>query len=83
MPTAFVTINSESGFMDSVLKELKIIKGVIEAYKVYGVFDIVAKVEAENMTKLNEIVTENIRVLNKVLSTSTMIIREAIWILTN
>lgn len=36
MPTAFVLINAELGSEDNVLKELKKIGGVEEAFNVYG-----------------------------------------------
>ena len=76
MPSAFVLINTEIGAENEVLKTLKGIKGVEEAYAVYGVYDIVAKVRAETMDKLKEIVTWNIRRLDKVRSTLTMIVIE-------
>ena len=76
MPTAYVLINSEIGAEDVVLKELKKIKNVVEAYTVYGVYDIIAKVQAESMEKLKECVTWNIRRLEKVRSTLTMIVIE-------
>lgn len=74
MPIAFVLINTEIGAEDEVAKTLKGISNVKEAYTVYGVYDIVAKVEAESMDKLKEIVTWNIRRLDKVRSTLTMIV---------
>jgi DNA-binding Lrp family transcriptional regulator len=43
---------------------------------VYGVYDIVAKVSADTMDKLKEIVTWKIRRLDKVRSTLTMIVVE-------
>ena len=58
------------------LEDLKKIEGVEEAYSVYGVYDIIAKVSAESMDKLKEIVTWRIRRLDKVRSTLTMIIVE-------
>ena len=76
MPAAFVLINSEIGAEDQVLEELKKIPNVKEAYIVYGVYDIIAKVEAENMEKLKEVVTWQIRRLDKVRSTLTMIVLE-------
>ena len=76
MPLAFVLINAEIGAEDDVLKTLTKISNVKEAYVVYGVYDIVAKVEAESMTKLKEVVTWNIRRLDKVRSTLTMIVVE-------
>lgn len=77
MPSAYVLVNSEIGAEDTVLKDLKKIKNVKEAYTVYGVYDIIAKVEAETMDKLKEIITWNIRRLNKVRSTLTMIVIES------
>ena len=77
MPTAFVLINSEIGAEDAVLKEIKKIKNVVEAYTVYGVYDIIAKVQAETMEKLKEVITWNIRRLEKVRSTLTMIVIES------
>lgn len=76
MPVAYVLINSEIGAEEEVLKELKKIKSVKEAYVVYGVYDIIAKVEAESMDKLKEIITWNIRRLEKVRSTLTMMVVE-------
>jgi DNA-binding Lrp family transcriptional regulator len=76
MPLAFVLINAEIGSEDEVVAELRKIGNVKESYAVYGVYDIVAKVEAESMDKLKEIVTWKIRRLDKVRSTLTMIVVE-------
>lgn len=76
MPKAFVLINTEIGSETEVLTILKKIEGVIAAFSVYGVYDIISKVSAENMDKLKEIVTWKIRRLDKVRSTLTMIIIE-------
>ena len=76
MPLSFVLINAEIGSEDEVLKELKKLPNVKESYVVYGVYDIVAKVEAESMDKLKEVVTWKIRRLDKVRSTLTMIVVE-------
>ena len=76
MPTAFVLVNTEIGSESEVLKSLKKVDGVLEAQNVYGVYDIVAKIGAESMDKLKEIVTWHIRRLDKVRSTLTMIVIE-------
>ena len=76
MPIAFVLINAEIGSEREVLNELKKVEGIEEAYSVYGVYDIVAKVRADSMDKLKDIVTWRIRRLNKVRSTLTMIVIE-------
>jgi DNA-binding Lrp family transcriptional regulator len=76
MPLAFVLINAEIGSEDEVVGELRKLANVKESYVVYGVYDIVAKVEADSMDKLKEIVTWKIRRLDKVRSTLTMIVVE-------
>ena len=76
MPAAFVMINAEIGSENEVLKELKNIEQVKEAYLVYGVYDLVAKVEAETMDKLKQVIAQNVRRLSKVRSTLTMIVTE-------
>jgi DNA-binding Lrp family transcriptional regulator len=78
MPMAFVLINTEMGSENEVLSALRKIENVKEAHIVYGVYDIVAKVEAESMEKLKDVITWNIRRLNKVKSTLTMMATENI-----
>lgn len=73
---AFVLINAEIGSEEEVLRELLKVEGVREAYVVYGVYDVVAKIWADTMDKLKDIVTWHVRRLDKVRSTLTMIIIE-------
>jgi DNA-binding Lrp family transcriptional regulator len=76
MPMAFVLINAEIGSEEEVLKELKKVEGVVEAFVVYGVYDVVAKIRADTMDRLKDVVTWHVRRLNKVRSTLTMIVVE-------
>ena len=76
MPVAFVLINTEIGSEGEVLKTLKGVEGVLEAHAVYGVYDVVAKITADTMDKLKEVVTWRVRRLDKVRSTLTMIVVE-------
>jgi DNA-binding Lrp family transcriptional regulator len=76
MPMAFVFMNIDAGGEQEVLKELRSIQNVKEAYLVYGVYDLVARIEAETMDKLKEIVTWRVRRLDKVRSTLTTIVME-------
>jgi len=76
MPMAFVLINTEIGSENEVLGALKKIDAVEEAYMVYGVYDVVAKVKADTMGKLKEIVAWHVRRLDKVRSTTTMMVTE-------
>ena len=72
MRTAFVLINAELGKEEGLIKGLRSIENVKEAHFVYGVYDIIAKVEAESMEKIKEIVTFKIRRMSDVRSTLTM-----------
>jgi len=76
MPMAFVMINTKLGSEKEVLDEIRKIDEIKESCIVYGIHDIVAKIGADTMDKLKEIVTWNVRRLDKVLSTITMIVIE-------
>ncbi|MEM2204564.1 MAG: Lrp/AsnC ligand binding domain-containing protein, partial [Sulfolobales archaeon] len=73
---AFILINTEIGGENEVLKALMNIEGVEEAYVVYGVYDIVAKITAPDIETLKKIVSTNIRKMPKVKSTLTMMVVE-------
>lgn len=75
MPTAFVLINTEIGSsIADVLKDLKKVEGVNEAFTIYGI--IIARVRAKSMDNLKEIVTWHVRRVDKVRTTLTMMVVE-------
>jgi DNA-binding Lrp family transcriptional regulator len=76
MPTAYVLLNTEIGAEKQVLKSLKKIEGVEEAHSLWGVYDIIANIKADNMEKLKYIITKRIEKIGKVNSKLTMIINE-------
>lgn len=76
MPTAYILLNTEIGAENHVLKALKKIEGVEEAYPLWGVYDIIANIEAESMDKLKFIITKRIGKIAKINSKLTMIISE-------
>ncbi len=75
MATAFVFMNIDPGTETAVLKILREVPEVKEAYFVYGVYDVVAKVQADTMGRLKEVILK-IRKLDKIRSTLTTIISE-------
>jgi len=77
MVLAYVLINTELGEEGNILKELRSIESVKEAYMTYGVYDMIAIAEAEDREKLKEIVTSKIRRLKDIRSTLTMIAIES------
>jgi len=76
MPMAYVLINTEPKYMESVVATLEKLDSVKEVFPVYGVYDVVAKIQADSMDKLKEIVTWKVRSLKEVRSTITMLILE-------
>ncbi len=73
MPKAYVLINVELEGGREVIEGLKAIEEVKEAYPLYGVYDIIALIEAGTEQELKDIIGQKIRRLDKVRSTMTMI----------
>jgi len=74
LASAYLLLNVETGTDEEVLDSLKPLQEVKEARMVYGVYDIVVRVEAETMEELKNVVSWTIRRLDRVRSTMTMII---------
>jgi len=75
MPLAFVLINAEVGSEEQVVKELREIDNVKEAHLVYGVYDLIAKVEAEAMDKLKDVIAQKVRRVTGIRSTLTLLVQ--------
>ena len=73
MAKAYVLINSEIGGEQEVVDQLNAMEEVVEVSIVYGVYDVIVKLEADSMEVLKELITSKVRHLNKVRSTMTMI----------
>jgi DNA-binding Lrp family transcriptional regulator len=67
-------INAELGSERDLMKVLKTIEGVVEVLEVYGVYDIVVKIESESLDKLKETASRTIRGLPNVRTTLTMMV---------
>jgi DNA-binding Lrp family transcriptional regulator len=76
MPLSYVLMNVQTGSEEKVLGEVRKVPNVKECHRVYGVYDLIAKVEADSMDGLKEIVTWKIRRLDGVSSTLTAIVME-------
>lgn len=70
---AFVLINVEIGLEKKMLDALKAIPEVKEAHQLYGVYDIIARMESDTMLNLKDAIIK-VRQLEKVRSTLTMIV---------
>ena len=81
VPIAYVLINSDLGKDVEIIGKIKEImqseKDIsYEIQGVYGVYDIVVKVSSDNSPKLRSIVTNQIRKIENVQSTLTMMVIE-------
>jgi DNA-binding Lrp family transcriptional regulator len=69
MNHAYVLFNVKSKSEDQV-------DGVQEAYVMYGVYDLVARIEAASIKELKELVSSRLRMITNVRNTLTLIIVE-------
>ena len=81
MPTSYVLINSNLGTDVQIIKEVKELLASqsdvkLEIQGVYGVYDIIVKLSSDNGEKLRSIVTDDIRKIENVQSTITMLVIE-------
>ena len=72
METAYILINCDLGSEDAVIEDLKHIESVNEIHGTFGAYDIIAKIENPKKEKLRETITWNIRKLEHVRSTLTL-----------
>ncbi len=72
MPEAYVLINCDLGSEESVIEELKHVDTVKEVHGTFGAYDIVAKVASDKSETLRESITWQIRKINNVRSTLTL-----------
>ena len=72
MAEAFVLINCEIGSEETVIEKLNSISEVIEVDGTFGAYDILAKVEADNVEIIRETITWKIRKIEKIRSTLTL-----------
>jgi len=72
METAYVLVNCDLGTEDTIMEDLKHIDSVKEVFGTFGAYDIIAKVENPDKDKLRETITWNIRRLEHVRSTLTL-----------
>ena len=72
MGYAYVLVNCVLGFEEEIISKLKTIDGVKEVQGTFGAYDILAKVEFDDLDKLRETITWKIRKLDRIRSTLTL-----------
>ncbi len=73
---AIILIQTDIGAETRVMEQLYEIPEITEVFIVYGIYDIVALIEADSLEKIREIITNKIRKLPEIRTTSTMVVVE-------
>ncbi|TFF84791.1 Lrp/AsnC family transcriptional regulator [Candidatus Heimdallarchaeota archaeon] len=76
MVKAYILINVKGGTEYELYEKLMDLPGLIEIALVWGLFDLILQVEADNSKALNKLVTEKIRKFQNISNTITMFIQE-------
>lgn len=74
MVLAFILITAKSGYEKSIVDELQDIDGVEEVEILYGEYDLIAKIKVDSIDQLGTFIMENIRPVEGVERTSTLIV---------
>lgn len=69
-------ISAESGVEDEVRKQILNVDHVTEAFVVYGIYDIVAKVEADTLDEVKQTISWKIRDLDHIEATMTLLVAD-------
>jgi len=72
MPTAYVLLNCVLGSEEKVIEQLKQIESIKEVSGTFGLYDILAKLQAPNIEDLRNGITQQIRNIDKVKGTLTL-----------
>ena len=73
MITAYLMLMVEAGKEEIVLNKLLESDHVKEAHIVYGQYDLVAKIRAEDIKKLEDFILREVRRIKEIQDTSTLI----------
>ncbi len=73
MEYAYVLINCDTGFEESIIEQLKKMDDINQVQGTLGVYDIIAKIESQKPEKLKEAIIGDIRKLTHVKSTLTLL----------
>ena len=74
MRSAYVLVTVAMGMIPSVLEEMPKITGVVESYALVGVYDVICKIEAETLKDLKNLISKEIRSIQGINATMTLIV---------
>ena len=65
-------INCDLGFEEQIIEDLKHLSDVKEVHEIFGAYDILAKVESDQISTLRESVMYEIRKIDRIRSTLSL-----------
>jgi len=74
MISAVVLVNTSLDSQDNVLENLKLVDGVAEAHALHGVYNFLVKIKAESMDEIRNITKIQIKKVDGVTSSLTLMI---------
>ena len=72
MAIGFVLINAAPAHEHEVYTKVSKVPEIVEVHPLFGEFDLIVKIEAEDFEKLGEIVVNKIRSIEGVIDTKTL-----------
>ena len=76
MTIAYVLIKSDLGAEQKVIEQLEKLEQVVQIDRTFGDYDMVVKMESEHIEKIRETISRNIKKIDKVRSTRTLVKRD-------
>ena len=76
MTIAYVLIKSDLGAEQKVIEQLEKLEQVVRIDRTFGDYDMVVKMESEHIEKIREIIARNIKKIDKVRATLTLVKKE-------
>lgn len=76
MSIAYILIKSDLGTEQKVIEDLQKIPQIMKIDRTFGDYDLVVKLEAEHVEKIREIISWNVKKIEKVRSTLTLLKKE-------
>ena len=74
MKTAFILLNMELGYHQSLIEELKGLPEVQYVHNLYGVYDVLVKVECDSIDAMKDFIANKIRINPEIKSCLTNLV---------
>jgi DNA-binding Lrp family transcriptional regulator len=75
LPEAYILMNTDVGAEADVLNRLRKVEGVQEAFSLWGVYGIIARIKADSMDALTAIIKDKLHI-SKIHSKLTIVVTE-------